>query len=75
VLSEKVSICRQNALTNARELLTHFEHQFNLEGATPEEILNAVLNVARTFTDYTTGALDREKAESVAIKMEEGNGA
>lgn len=64
----QLSICRQNALTNARELMTViYEH--NPESFKDRDIIEDIIQAAYRFEDYTTGKLDREDLESVTESM------
>lgn len=70
VLSEKISICRQNALTNARELVQEFPSIFGGEEYNAESLVKAILDTARAFADYTTGRDATRAVEEMTAKME-----
>ena len=68
--SGEIAIIRQNALTNARELVTAYPSKFNCD-SDGEAMVNAILEVARAFADYTSGRDVEEKVAKLALKMEE----
>ena len=61
VTSEKISILRQNALTNAVKTVGDFPTNFVTSELTPNELIDHILEVARKFADYTSGR-DAERA-------------
>lgn len=69
VTSEKISILRQNALTNARELVAMYPSMFGAE--TKEQLIAAILDTARVFADYSSGRDVEEKVAKLTKKMEE----
>lgn len=69
VTSDKISILRQNALTNAVKFVGDFPSHF-AELSTNEQIEH-IINVARQFADYTSGQADVRAVESITSKMEE----
>lgn len=63
------SIVRQNALTNARELVLKVHTTEGSSEDNLKDLVEKVLKVARKFEAYTAGDLDREAAEkSVAAE-------
>lgn len=72
--SDKISILRQNALTNARELVCALPKVFGIDNSSAcDDVVAVVLDVARTFADYTSGRDLEEKIEAVVSEMEKGN--
>lgn len=68
--SGEIAIIRQNALTNARELVTSYPALFGCD-TSGDAMIQKVLDVARTFADYTSGRDVEEKVAKLALKMEE----
>jgi hypothetical protein len=58
------SIIRQNALTNARELIGLT--LMTVEGFNPETVAASVIALAREFEAYTAGDIERRIAEDMA---------
>jgi len=56
------SIIRQNAVTNAREVLSMAMTKDQMEGLGKDDLTDTVINVARRIEAYTTGDLDIEIA-------------
>lgn len=71
------AIIRQNALTNARELVSNF---YNTEGTTyntekgMKELARFVITVAREFEAYSAGDVERMEADNVHIEKPEKKG-
>lgn len=66
------SILRQNALTNARELVTGM---WAGQDKSFDEVSKEIIKVARHFEAYTAGDLDREAAMKAAKKAGAGKPA
>lgn len=64
-------IIRQNALTNARELVTNF-YRPDIEGYIKDfdEVVAVTISVARQFEEYTSGDGDMEVAKRKLEEME-----
>lgn len=75
VRSEKISIVRQNALTNARELVTAFPSAWGIDhvSTSGQKMVEITLDVARAFADYTSGRDAEEAVASMTKKMEDAN--
>lgn len=59
------SIIRQNALTNARELVAA---SYGASEYAAEDVVDTVVKIARMFEAYTAGDIEREAAALDAIK-------
>lgn len=70
VTSDRISILRQNALTNARELVSGYPSLFNCD-SDPDTLVEKILEIARVFADYTSGRDVEKKLEKLTSKMEE----
>lgn len=70
VTSDKISILRQNALTNARELVQAYPAIFTKD-QTEKEMLAAILKIASKFSDFTSGRDIEEKVAKLTSKMAE----
>jgi hypothetical protein len=71
VTSDKISILRQNALTNARELVQAYPSVF-VEGVDKkaDDMVAKILEIASKFSDYTSGRDVEEKVKKLAGKVE-----
>jgi len=67
--SDKISILRQNALTNARELVMSDFDMF-VDESTEDKIVAAILRIASQFSDFTSGRDIEEKVKKLTSKME-----
>lgn len=69
------SIVRQNALTNARELI-QTAMALSKKSYEPDEIVASIIRVAKQFEAYTAGDMDMEAAKaSVAKELEAAKAA
>jgi len=68
--SGEIAIIRQNALTNARELVAAYPSLFKADKG-ENDMIDAVLRVAAEFADYTSGRSVEKKLEKLKKKMEE----
>lgn len=69
VTSDKISILRQNALTNARELVQAYPSVFGVDKK-PDEMVAKILQIASKFSDYTSGRDVEEKVAKMSTKLE-----
>lgn len=69
VTSEKISILRQNALTNAVNAVNNNAKLFEIK--TQADLVKTILDVAREFSDYTSGRDVEEKVAKLTSKMED----
>lgn len=72
VTSDKISILRQNALTNARELVQAYPSLFGADKK-PDEMVKKILEVASKFSDYTSGRDAEERVKKLVGKVEEAS--
>ena len=73
VTSEKISILRQNALTNAVKVVSDNPGQFGITEASPKEVIEIIIDTAKAFADYTSGRDAERAVAALTTKMEEGN--
>ena len=69
VTSDKISILRQNALTNARELVQAYPSVFGVDKK-PDDMVAKILEIASKFSDYTSGRDVEEKVKKLSGKIE-----
>ena len=68
VTSEKISILRQNALTNAVKAVSDFAASFGVTAElSGDEVIATILHTARAFADYTSGR-DAERAVAAVVE-------
>lgn len=69
VTSDKISILRQNALTNARELVQAYPSVFGVDKK-PDDMVAKILEIASKFSDYTSGRDVEAKVKKLSGKVE-----
>lgn len=71
--SGEIAILRQNALTNAREVVLGYSGSFFSGTKAPavKDIIKAILDVAHEFEDYTSGRDVERAVGAFTAKMEE----
>lgn len=69
--SGEIAIIRQNALTNARELVAAYPSAFGCGNGDGDKMVERILAVAAEFADYTSGRSVEKKLEALKKKMEE----